>query len=341
MQGVGRADHVSERGRLPLAPEAHLERRRLLRVPRLALEEASAHLEADAMTVVGPEDRGKPGIEQRFVVPAERGLDEAAVEERRERILQPQAHGGAALAEQSGGRHPFPRRAVPGGEVPVARHVGLAPARLGQHLVADQEPELDPDAGEADALAPRLRAGGDVVVTGQLAPPHSGAVVHHHEGGLGGVGADRDVACPRVERVGDDLGDDGLFEGAGIGVTQVLEEVKQVDARFAHRRLATLRYSPDALASMPPRVGLGLPLYRNPDQRAAAEVPARRVKISSPSTRVPLDLTAARGGHRVAAVEHSEGAVPDGLRPGPLQFPDGYPTDTRGFGAMSPPRLGP
>src|SRR5439155_27359460 len=184
-----------------------------------------------------------------------------------------------------------------------ARHVGLAPARLGQHLVADQEPELDPDAGEADALASRLGAGGDVVVTGQLAPPHSGAVADHREGGLGGVGPDHDVAGPRVERVGDDLGDDGLFEGAGIGVTQILEEMKQVDAGFAHRRPATLRYSPDALASVSsPRLGWDSHCTGTLTSVPPAEVPAPRVKRSSPSTRVLLDLTAARGGHRVAAV---------------------------------------
>src|SRR5260370_40436240 len=37
-----------------------------------------------------------------------------------------------------------------------------------------------------------------------------------------------------VERVRNDLADDRLLEGARVGVPQILEEVEQVDAGFAH-----------------------------------------------------------------------------------------------------------
>src|ERR1700693_6141709 len=130
---------------------------------------------------------------------ANRSLDEAAVEEWRERVPQPETHGGAALGDEAGGWDPFPRSPVLRGKMPATGHVGLSAARLREDLLARQEPELDADAGKADALAQGLRARGDVVVAAQLAAPHPRAIVQHREGGLGGIGQERDVAGARVE----------------------------------------------------------------------------------------------------------------------------------------------
>src|SRR5262249_61604709 len=51
------------------------------------------------------------------------------------------------------------------------------------------------------------------------------------------VGAARDEADARgtgVERVGNDLGEDGLLDGAGVGIAEVLEEMLEVDPGFTH-----------------------------------------------------------------------------------------------------------
>jgi hypothetical protein len=74
------------------------------------------------------------------------------------------------------------------------------------------------------------------VVAPEFSPPHAGAVVHYGERGPRGIRADGDPRRARVERVGDDLGEDGLLEGPGIGVPQILEEVEEIDAGLAHAR---------------------------------------------------------------------------------------------------------
>src|SRR5439155_16783495 len=112
-----------------------------------------------------------------LVVAADHALGESGVQERRERIAELEAHGSAALGDLPRRRHPLPGRLVARGEVPARRDVGLPAPRLGDHLVADQEAELDADAGEADSLSARLGARGDVVVTRQLAALHPRAVV--------------------------------------------------------------------------------------------------------------------------------------------------------------------
>ena len=126
----------------------------------------------------------------------------------------------------------MPRRQVPRG-----RDVRGAAPRFGDHLARHQQPELDPDAGEADTLAARLRARRHVVISRQLPPLHPAPVVHHRERRLGGVGDDADAGGAGVERVGDDLGEDRLLERAAVSVSQVFEQVLEVDARFAHSAL--------------------------------------------------------------------------------------------------------
>src|SRR5439155_16995885 len=120
------------------------------------------------------------------------------------------------------------------GEVPASGHVRLAAPRLGHDLAAEEKTQLDPHAGEPDTLPAGLAARGDVVVARQLAPLHSGPVVRDGEGRLRGLGPEPDAARSRIERVGDDLGEDGLLEGAGISVAQILEQMEKVNTCLAH-----------------------------------------------------------------------------------------------------------
>ena len=167
-------------------------------------------------------------------MPAQRALHEAGIEQRGERILQRQANAGPALGHQARGRHPLPGRAVARREPPGGGRVRLSAARLRQHLVRNQEPQLAPDPREADSLPPRLRARRDVVVARQVAPLHAGAVVDGRERRSRRVDHELYGSCARIEGVGDDLGQDRLFDRSGISVTQVLEQVEEVDARLAH-----------------------------------------------------------------------------------------------------------
>ncbi len=112
--------------------------------------------------------------------------------------------------------------------------MGLPPPRLGQHLVTYQQAELDAHARKSDSLSGSLRAGGNVMVPCQLPTLHPAAVVHHRQRRLHGVCCDDDPARARVQRVGNDLGENRLFQRAWVRVTQVLQEVKQVNASFAH-----------------------------------------------------------------------------------------------------------
>jgi hypothetical protein len=120
-------------------------------------------------------------------------------------------------------------------QVPARRDVRLPAAALGDNLLAHEEPELDADAGKADAVAARLRARRHVVIACQLAPSHARAVVDGSEGGADGVSHQTDAARAGVECVGDDLGEDRLRERAGVGIAEILEEVDEVDASLTHR----------------------------------------------------------------------------------------------------------
>src|SRR3989442_12356119 len=111
----------------------------------------------------------------------------------------------------------------------------LAATRLGDDLRADQECDLDAGAGESDAGAASLGAGSDVVVPRELTPLHAVTVVHDRQRGRGRVRSNRDGRGAGVQGVGDDLGENGLLGGPGIGITEVLEKVEQIDPRLAHR----------------------------------------------------------------------------------------------------------
>ena len=173
-------------------------------------------------------------IEQRLEVPSERCLDEAGIEARREWVPEPQAHGRAVVADQAGRRDPLPRRPVTRGEVPGCGRVVAAASRLRQHLLGNQQPDLDSHACEPDALAAHLRGGRHVMVPGEVASPHAGAIIHDGERALSRVGDEREARRARVAGIGDDLGQDRFLGGARIGVAEVFEEVQEINARFAH-----------------------------------------------------------------------------------------------------------
>jgi len=139
---------------------------------------------------------------------------------------------------------------VPGREPPRRGHVRLPPPDFGHDLHAGEEAELDADAREADATSPDLGARPEVVITAQLAATHAAAVIDDVERGRARICGQADRGGPGIERVRDDLGQDGLLERARVRVAQVLEEVEQVNAGFAHgqetlRPKARVCYSKD------------------------------------------------------------------------------------------------
>jgi len=111
--------------------------------------------------------------------------------------------------------------------------MALAAPCFGEDVFRGQDAELYPHAREPDALPAALRAGGDVVIAGEVAPAHPRAVVDHRERRQGRVGPEMQRARARIEGVGHDLGHDRLLEGAGIGVRDVFQKVLQIDACLA------------------------------------------------------------------------------------------------------------
>jgi hypothetical protein len=194
-------------------------------------------LEEDPVGVVASQELVERRIQQRREVMADRFFQIAGIEERRQRIGHLQPHGSTARTGEPWRRDPLPRCAVPRRQVPRRRDVRLAAARFGQDFVGDEQPELDTDAGKADALAARLGAGRHVVVPSQVASLHPPPVVHHRKRGVGGARVEADARRAGVERVGGDLGQNRFFERAGVGVPEVFEQVLEVNARFAHERI--------------------------------------------------------------------------------------------------------
>src|SRR5262249_3873862 len=97
-------------------------------------------------------------------------------------------------------------------QVPPRGNVGLPAPTFRDDLLAYQEPELDPDAGETDAVAACPGARRHVVIARELAPSHARAVVDGGERRRSRVGREMDAARAGVERVGDDLREDRLLE---------------------------------------------------------------------------------------------------------------------------------
>src|SRR5437773_615041 len=70
--------------------------------------------------------------------------------------------------------------------------------------------------------------------TRQVAPLHAGAVIDNRDRPLCWIGSESDQGSAGVERVGHDLGENGFFHRAGIGVAQIFQEMQQVYASFTH-----------------------------------------------------------------------------------------------------------
>ena len=118
--------------------------------------------------------------------------------------------------------------------MPTRRHVRGAPPGFREHLFTDQQPQFDTDTGESNALPAHFGAGGDVVVLPHCLSLHAGSIVRDGERPLYGISRHRDPAGPGVQRIGDDLGEDGLFEAPGVRISQVIQQMFEVNARLAH-----------------------------------------------------------------------------------------------------------
>jgi hypothetical protein len=89
-------------------------------------------------------------------------------------------------------------------------------------------------AGKPDPLAALLGARRNVVISSQLSPLHPATVIDDGQRRRAGIGQQPDARRAGVERIGDDLSENGLLERAGVGVTKVFEEMLKVDPRFTH-----------------------------------------------------------------------------------------------------------
>ncbi len=122
-------------------------------------------------------------LEERLILATQRPFEITFIQERRKRIVQLQLHRRAAIVHQPRRRNPFPRRFVPTGQVPEARHMFLTAPGFGNDVFTDQQTKLDPDSGEADAMPPGLGAGGQIVVAHKVSSSHPRSVVHNGQCG--------------------------------------------------------------------------------------------------------------------------------------------------------------
>ena len=102
--------------------------------------------------------------------------------------------------------------------MPSRRHVGRSASRFRDDLARHEQTELDANAGESDSLSSCLRARRDIMVAGELAPLHAAAIVHDCQRRVRRVREETNVRGLRVERVGDDFGEDRLLERSRIRV---------------------------------------------------------------------------------------------------------------------------
>ncbi|HMJ61698.1 MAG TPA: hypothetical protein VK493_08040 [Bryobacteraceae bacterium] len=60
----------------------------------------------------------------------------------------------------------------------------------------------------------------------QIASLHARAIVDNRQRALARIGLERDQRCAGIEGVGHDLGKNGFFQGAGISIPQIFEEMQ-------------------------------------------------------------------------------------------------------------------
>jgi hypothetical protein len=177
------------------------------------------------------------GIEQRFEVSPQGFLQIPGIEQRGQLVRQRESHGRAAGRHEAQWRRPLPRRPVPRRQVPSGGHRCRAAPGFGNHLARHEQAKLDPDAGESDAVAALLRACRNIVVACQLSALHAPAIVDDRQCRSDCIGQQANAGRTRVKCIRDHFGEDRFFERPGVGITQVFEEVLQVDACLTHRRI--------------------------------------------------------------------------------------------------------
>ena len=65
------------------------------------------------------------------------------------------------------------------------------------------------------------------MVAGQITALHPRAVVQNREPGRGGIGVEPHRTGAGIERIRDDLGEDGLLERARISVPKILQQMQK------------------------------------------------------------------------------------------------------------------
>jgi hypothetical protein len=111
------------------------------------------------------------------------------------------------------------------------------PPRFGNDLARHEKTQFDPDTGESDAFAAPFRACRNVVVACQLSALHASAIVDDRQCRIACVGQEANAGRTGVKRIRDHLSEDRFFEGPGVGIPQVFEEVLEVDTCFTHVRI--------------------------------------------------------------------------------------------------------
>ena len=121
---------------------------------------------------------------------------------------------------------------MPRRQVPSRGDVCCAAPRLRENFAGHQKPKLDSDASESDAFAAFLCGCGNIVEACQFSALHSAPIVDDGQARVGRVRKEANAGGIGVERVRNYLGQDRLFERTGVGVSQVFEEVLEVDSGF-------------------------------------------------------------------------------------------------------------
>lgn len=118
--------------------------------------------------------------------------------------------------------------------MPPRRDVRAAPPGFREDLFAYEKPQFDAYTGKSNALPAYFGAGGDVVIPPHGLSLHALSIIRDGERSLCGIRRHCDPAGPGVQRIGDDFGEDGFFEGRWIRIPQVFQQMFKINARFTH-----------------------------------------------------------------------------------------------------------
>ncbi len=107
--------------------------------------------------------------------------------------------------------------------MPPRRDVRAAAPGFREHLFAYQQPKFDAYTGKPNALPAHFGAGGDVVIPPHGLSLHTRSIIRDGERSLCGISRHHDSGGARVQRIGDDFGEDGFFKGRWIRIPQVFQ----------------------------------------------------------------------------------------------------------------------